>query len=113
MIGKGNEMYDLKNMTATRFDKKLFSYHGGFLTYGSEENGQRKQVVARFKHTKSPFTKAKFMKELIANHTVEEYFASMWVGRQAPLTILKKKNEDWYYGILEAFAGRPVGREAA
>lgn len=105
-------MYDLKNMTATRFDKKLFSYHGGFLTYGSEENGKRKQVVARFKH-KGPFTKAKFMKELIANHTVEEYFASMWVGRQAPLTILQKKNEDWYNDVLKSYMNNIIARDAA
>ena len=104
-------MYDLKNMTATRFDKKLFSYHGGFLTYGSEENGQRKRVVARFKH-KGPFTKAKFMKELIANHTVEEYFMSLEMGRIAPLTILKKKNENWYYDILEAFGGHDLRKVA-
>jgi len=96
----------------TRFDKKLFSYHGGFLSYGSEANGQRKKVVARFKH-KGPFTKAKFLKELIANHTVEEYFASMEIGRIAPLAILKRKNEDWYYDTMEKYAGRPVGREAA
>jgi hypothetical protein len=95
-----------------KFDRRLFSYHGGFLTYGSEENGQRKRVVARFKH-RGPFTKAQFLKELIANHEVEEYFASMDIGRIAPLAILKRKNEDWYYGILEAYAGRPVGREAA
>ena len=96
----------------TRFDKKLFSYHGGFLTYGSEANGQRKKVVARFKH-KGPFTKAKFLKELIANHTVESYFMSLEAGRKAPLAILRDKNEDWYYDILEEFAGYRVEREAA
>ena len=104
-------MYDLKQITTTKFDKKLFSYSGGFLTYGSEENGKRKQVVARFKH-KGPFTKAKFLKELIANHTVEEYFMSMEIGRKAPLAILRDKNEEWYYGILEAFGGHDLRKAA-
>jgi hypothetical protein len=105
------DMYDLKQITTTKFDKKLFSYSGGFLTYGSEENGKRKQVVARFKH-KGPFTKAKFIKELIANHTVEEYFMSMEIGRKAPLAILRDKNEDWYHGILEAFGGHDIRKAA-
>jgi hypothetical protein len=105
------DMYDLKQITTTKFDKKLFSYSGGFLTYGSEENGKRKQVVARFKH-KGPFTKAKFLKELIANHTVEEYFMSMEIGRKAPLAILRDKNEEWYYGILEAFGGHDLRKAA-
>ena len=97
----------------TRFDKKLFSYHGGFLTYGSEENGdwRRKKFVARFKH-KGPFTKAKFMKELIANHTVEDYFIALEHNRKAPLEILRDKNEDWYYDILEAFGGRDLRKAA-
>ena len=95
----------------TRFDKKLFSYHGGFLTYGSEENGQRKKFVARFKH-KGPFTKAKFMKELIANHTVEDYFIALEHNRKAPLEILRDKNEDWYYDILEAFGGHDLRKAA-
>ena len=95
----------------TRFDKKLFSYSGGFLTYGSEENGKRRQFVARFKH-KGPFTKAKFLKELIANHTVEDYFIALEHNRKAPLEILRDKNEDWYYDILEAFGGHDLRKAA-
>ena len=95
----------------SRFDKKLFSYHGGFLTYGSEENGQPKKFVARFKH-KGPFTKAKFLKELIANHTVEDYFMALEHTRKAPLEILRDKNEDWYYDILEAFGGHDLRKAA-
>jgi hypothetical protein len=95
----------------TRFDKKLFSYHGGYLMYGSEENGKRKKFVARFKY-KGAFTKAVFMKELIANHTVESYFMALDQGK-APLAILRDKNEDWYYDTMEKYAGRPVGREVA
>ena len=101
---------EMQLIPTTRFDKKLFSYHGGFLTYGSEENGQRKKFVARFKH-KGPFTKAKFLKELIANHTVEDYFMAL-EQRKAPLEILRDKNEDWYYDILEAFGGHDLRKAA-
>ena len=88
------------NMTA--FTKTNFEYHGGYLHYTTEA-GERK-FVARFKH-KGPFTKAKFLKELIANHTVESYFVEMSTGK-APLAILRDANEDWYYSTLEAFSGR-------
>ena len=84
----------------TKFAKSEFNFHGGYLTYGTD-----RKFVARLKHRKSPFTKAKFLKELIASHTVESYFAALTEGK-APLAILRDANEDWYYGILEAFSGR-------
>jgi hypothetical protein len=100
---------DMQLIPTTRFDKKLFHHSGEYLYY---YDGESHKFVARFKH-KGPFTKAKFIKELIANHTVEDYFMALVHNRKAPLAILRDKNEDWYYGILEAFAGHPVGREAA
>ncbi len=81
----------------TKFIKSNFVTSGEYVKYNGE-------FVARFKH-KGPHTKAKFLKELIANHTVEGYFAEMKKGK-APLAILRDANEDWYYGILEAFSGR-------
>ena len=81
----------------TKFDKTKFETSGEYVHYEGK-------FVARFKH-KGPFTKAKFLKELIANHTVESYFVEMSTGK-APLAILRDANEDWYYGILEAFSGR-------
>ncbi len=81
----------------TKFVKSLFVTSGDYVHYDGK-------FVARFKH-KGPFTKAKFFKELIANHTVESYFAEMAAGK-APLAILRDANEDWYYSILEAFSGR-------
>lgn len=94
----------------TRFDKKLFSFHSGYLYY--PYNGKQNAFVARFKHSKSPFTKAKFIKELIANHTVEDYFIDLVHNRKAPLEILRDKNEDWYYDILEAFGGHDLRKVA-
>ena len=87
-----------KEPNMTKFAKSEFSFHGGYLTYGAD-----RKFVARFKH-RGPFTKAKFLKELIANHTVESYFEAL--KEKAPLAILRDANEDWYYGILEAFSGR-------
>ena len=81
----------------TKFIKANFETSGEYVKYNGD-------FVARFKH-RGPFTKAKFLKELIANHTVEGYFAEMKSGK-APLAILRDANEDWYYGTLEAFSGR-------
>jgi hypothetical protein len=81
----------------TKFVKSLFTTSGDYLHYEGK-------FVARFKY-KAVFTKAKFLKELIANHTVESYFAEMTAGK-APLAILRDANEDWYYSALEAFSGR-------
>lgn len=83
----------------TKFDKALINKDIEYVTYGAN-----RKFIARFKH-RGPFTKAKFIKELIANHTVEGYFAEMEAGK-APLAILRDANEDWYFGILEEFSGK-------
>lgn len=87
----------------TKFVKANFIASGEYVFYGSHD---MKNFVARFKH-RGPFTKAKFIKELIANHTVEGYFAERDAGK-APLAILRDVNEDWYYDILEAFSGKSL-----
>lgn len=86
----------------TKFIKSHFITSGDYVFYGSHD---MKNFVARFKH-RGPFTKAKFLKELIANHTVESYFAEREAGK-APLEILREANEDWYFGVIEAYYGRP------
>ena len=83
----------------TQFNKALINKEGEYVTYGAD-----RKFIARFKN-RGPFTKAKFLKELVANHTVENYFAELDAGK-APLAILRDANEDWYYGILEAFSGK-------
>lgn len=85
----------------TKFAKSDFTTSGDYVYYGK---AKPENFVARFKH-RGPFTKAKFIKELIANHSVESYFADMADGK-APLAILRDVNEDWYYNILEAFSGK-------
>lgn len=99
----------------TKFNKAKFETSGDYLFYvdaiegvkgrQSHMNGPfNHHFIARFKH-KGPFTKAKFLKELTANHTVESYLAEMAAGK-APLAILRDANEDWYHSTLEAFSGR-------
>ena len=85
----------------TKFTKADLITSGEYVFY---KDAIMKNFIARFKH-RGPFTKAKFIKELIANHTVEGYFAELASGK-APLAILRDANEDWYYGILESFSGR-------
>jgi len=99
----------MQQIPTTRFDKNLFTTFSGYLYY--PYNGKQNAFVARFKHSKSPFTKANFLKELIANHTVESYFQAL-EQRKAPLEILRDKNEDWYYDILEAYGGHDLRKVA-
>jgi len=80
------------------FSKDLFDYSSGHLYYNHK--GERK-FVARLKWKRSPFTKAKFLKELIANHSPEEYFRKLEEERKAPLEILREANPVWYSELLK------------
>ncbi len=87
----------------TKFDKSKFSYHGGYLMY---DVGNGDKFVARFKH-RGPVTKAVFLKQLIKNHTVEEYLRKNANGMGiAPLTILKEADPKWYNAVLEAYQAK-------
>lgn len=87
------------------FHKSLFTTSGDYLFYSPAGSNTRK-FVARFKH-RGPITKAKFLKELIANHTVEGYFAELEAGK-APVAILRDANEGWYISTIEKFYGRSM-----
>lgn len=84
----------------TKFDKALINKDGEYITYGPD-----RKFIARFKYSRGPFTKAKFIKELIANHDVDDYFNAIDFGF-APIAILRDKNPDWYFGLLEAYSGK-------
>ena len=86
-----------------KFNKALIDKAGEYVTYGPD-----RKFIARFKH-RGPFTKAEFLKELVANHTVEGYFAELEAGK-APLAILRDANEDWYYKTIESYYGRPMNQ---
>ena len=103
----------------TKFDKSKFTFHGGYLEYTGTYEGQptwdqvapdchpsrigmpKELFIARFKY-KGPFTKAKFIKELIKSFTVEEYVeARKKEGLDsAPLKILENNNPEWAEKIM-------------
>ena len=106
----------------TQFNKADFDYHGGYLMYRGDYEGRpvypNKEgihpsnvgrgidlFVARFKYSKAPITKAKFLKELVKNFTVEEYVEarSQEGFESSPLEILKNKNPEWYWKIMNDF----------
>lgn len=62
----------------TRFDKKLFDYHGGYLTYMGN-------FVARFRGRGKP-NKADYVRILSNNYDVEDYFTRL--KDSAPMQIL-------------------------
>ena len=66
-----------------KFDKSSFHCFGGYLTYGPDQ-----AFVARFKYSRGD--KASFVKFLIANFEVGEYFARLAVG-ETPVGILRSK----------------------
>ncbi len=63
-----------------KFDRSMFNYRGGYLTYGSDN-----KFVARFKH-KGGVGKADFVRLLTKYYTVQDYFARL--ADRAPLQIL-------------------------
>lgn len=81
-----------------KFEKSKFSYHGGYLMYDN-------RFVARFKY-KGPFTKAVFLKQLVKNHTVNEYFHKLEIDHVAPLRILEQADPKWYDAQLEKFRAK-------
>ena len=83
-----------------KFIKSEFNFDGMYLTYGAD-----RKFVARFKH-RGPITKAKFVKELISNHTVEGYFAAL--KDSAPVAILRDANYEWYRNTMNKYFGREV-----
>jgi|TARA_B110000858_G_scaffold64321_2_gene74523 hypothetical protein len=116
----------------TQFNKEDFSYHGGYLNYTGDYEGRpvwqattangstvhpslvgkgKDLFIARFKHG-GPFTKAKFLAQLIKNFTVEEYVAERAKDGldSSPLQILKNNNEDWYYKVMFAFKAKQEAR---
>jgi hypothetical protein len=95
MIKKGTKM--------TKFDKTLFNYSGGFLTYGGYP--ERPKFIARFKYRSTPITKGVFVTQLIKNHSVEEYFAKLDAG-SAPLEILRDADPKWYETRIEKFKAK-------
>jgi len=77
------------------FEQALFSYSAGWLYYTI--NNERK-FVARFKY-RNPITKAKFVKQLIANHNPAEYFEKL-DNSETPVGILRDADPVWYATVM-------------
>lgn len=94
-------------MIKTPFTKETLHQSGQYLFLNSDL--YKSEFIARFKH-KGVVTRAQFIKELIKNHTVEEYLGllnhSDFSQRKAPLEILKEKNPSWYQDLKEAFLSK-------
>lgn len=71
----------------TKFEKEKFIIGNEFVFYGERKI---ENFIARFKYRRG-VSKAKFLNELMANHTVEGYFAKRAEG-MAPLAILREVN---------------------
>ena len=71
----------------TSFIKDLFHFDGMYLNYGSGQYTKDARFVARFKYNKRD--RASFVKFLIANFTVDEYFSALKID--APARILRSK----------------------
>ena len=87
-------------MNATNFTQAELHKDGIYLTYGPN-----RQFVARFKHS-GPVNMAKFKKELVASHKVEDYFFDLNISRKSPLEILRDKNPTWYENIKQAWLAK-------
>ena len=72
----------------TSFNKENFHFDGMYLVYGPYMYSKESRFVARFKYSRRD--KASFIKFLIANFTVEEYFSAL-EKQHAPTEILKAK----------------------
>ncbi len=100
----------------TAFTNDNLQFHGGYLMFTGSYEGQPvyeegKNVhptrvgkgidlfIARFKYAGTPITKAKFVKELKANFTVEEYAAKRAEGL-TPHRILEENNPQWSVDII-------------
>lgn len=91
----------------TSFTKDTLHKRGQWLFLDSDL--YKSEFIARFKYN-GPVTMAKFIKQLIKNHTVEEYLLALnnpdFSKRKAPLEILREKDPDWYYDIINKWKAK-------
>lgn len=92
--------------TLDKFNKELFSYHGGYLTYAGK-------FVARFKY--SARDKAGFVSFLTKNFTPYDYFKQIAEGA-TPVGLLESKGyiSKTIKDVLtrNGYEATPEGREA-
>jgi len=81
------------------FYKELFSNDSEYLRYDGE-------IVARFKYTGGPFTKAKFKKFLINSGLTPKSYREMRQSGIAPLDVWEQLNPSSYNAVIEAWRAK-------
>lgn len=98
----------------TPFTKENIYKSGQYLFTNSDVFPDR--FIARFKYTGGPITKSAFIKELIKNHTMEEYFGILehedYSKRRAPLQILREKNPLWYKATHDRWLTKQMAKKS-
>ena len=84
-----------KNM----FHKELFSNDSEYLRYDGE-------IMARFKYTGGPFTKAKFKKFLIKSGLTPKAYKEFRQNGLAPLDVWEKLDPSSYNATIEAWRNK-------
>ena len=87
-----------KNM----FIKELFSNDSEYLRYDGE-------IMARFKYTGGPFTKAKFKKFLIKSGLTPKTYREFRQNGLAPLDVWEKLDPSSYNATIEAWRIKNYG----
>lgn len=81
------------------FHKELFSNDSEYLRYDGE-------IVARFKYTSGPFTKAKFKKFLINSGLTPKSYREMRQSGIAPLDVWEQLDKSGYDSVIEAWRNK-------
>ncbi len=81
------------------FNKELFSNDSEYLRYDGE-------IVARFKHTGGPFTKAKFKKFLIKSGLTPKTYREMRQSGVAPLDVWAQLDMSSYRSTIDAWRNK-------
>ena len=81
------------------FHKELFSNDGPYLRYDGE-------IMARFKYSNGPFTKAKFKKFLIKSDLTPKTYREMRQKGIAPLDVWEQLNPSSYNATIEAWRNK-------
>ena len=85
--------------------RKMFYYKEKF-TNDSEYLRYDGEIVARFKYSKGPFTKAKFKKFLINNKLTVNYYKELRQQGLAPLDVWDKLSPSSYRSTIEAWRNK-------
>ena len=87
----------------TKFKKENFVSDGPTLNYQLKRQNFHNQgiFIARIKYARGIVSKAEIIKQLVENHTVEDYTEAL--KEDTPIGILRKENPEWYAKLKSNF----------